>query len=1201
MRLKHLQLLGYKTFATKTEFLFPSGITAIVGPNGSGKSNIADALRWVMGEQSYSTLRGKRTEDMIFSGSQSRARSGMAEVILTLDNSDGWLPLDFSEITVSRRAFRDGQNEYRINNSRVRYRDVLELLSQGGLGRRNYTIVGQGLVDAVLSLRASERRELFEEAAGIAHYRDKRTDALNKLAETQRNLERVHDIMSEIEPRLRRLKRQAERTKEYDDLAGNLERLLRMWYGHRWGVGIKALDDAQASLDEHTQQYEACSRGLQALTDEIDQVRQDQADLRQQLSDWHRQNSALHAEAEASQRELAVLEERRLQITKHRDANLGDIATLTARVRAQHERVDDARAQLDDLTSRLALRDNELQLAQADLDAHLSERAKLEDKRTQVADTLAELRAHLVEHESHVNSLRERANGLEDRLGESRFESERLAQQLNGFGSQRGRVEVQLDRLAGELTREHEKIVRVESHLRATEQRLDEETRLLHQVREAEADTEARLDLLGRLRAEFALYGDAAKALLTKAKNKEPGVFGVLAQMITTSTTSSDLNQAIDAALGVWASAVVVDRWETAKRALQLLRTEDVSGPVVLLAADDAVGRPNADHAQGEAWVPLSSHVVCDDWLKPLIDRLLGDTYLVPDLDTGRSAFQQLPSGGTCVTRDGAILRNDWSVEVRSAIEQTSPLSQEREWATLNARRIEVGAEREARASAVAATEEAAASLEATRAQISQKIDEINIKHAAAKAVSEKLNAQIDRLESEIAWRKAQIDSAEAERKDIQQKQTELLRQIDDLHESHTSTESELAEVNQQIRSLLTDEYREQLVAAQMAMATSRQVRQSQLEILEELESGLAQLEAEKTARAFQVEQLQADEANVVARSSENAEAEARVMARLSETNERIMPAEARLEVLAEKQKEIESRERVERVRLREFENRYAAARLETQRREEDLAQLRRRIEADLGLVELDLGPKLSGQTPLPLHPLVSRLPTVSQLPDGLEEELSRLRAQIRRLGPVNPSAPEEYKETVERYDFLQEQSGDLLEASESLHKIIAELDGLIEHAFRQTFEAVAAEFAVTFKSLFGGGHARLELSEPDDLSKTGVDIVAQPPGKRLQTLASLSGGERALTAVALIFSVLKVSPIPFCILDEVDAMLDEANVGRFRSLLESLSEFTQTVIITHNRGTVLSADTVYGVSMGGDSVSQVYSIRLDGERIRDA
>jgi chromosome segregation protein len=218
-----------------------------------------------------------------------------------------------------------------------------------------------------------------------------------------------------------------------------------------------------------------------------------------------------------------------------------------------------------------------------------------------------------------------------------------------------------------------------------------------------------------------------------------------------------------------------------------------------------------------------------------------------------------------------------------------------------------------------------------------------------------------------------------------------------------------------------------------------------------------------------------------------------------------------------------------------------------------------------------------------------------------LEEELSRLRAQIRRLGPVNPTAPEEYKETVERYNFLQEQSGDLLEASESLHKIIAELDGLIEHAFRQTFEAVAAEFTETFKSLFGGGHARLELSEPDDLAKTGVDIVAQPPGKRLQALASLSGGERALTAVALIFSVLKVSPTPFCILDEVDAMLDEANVGRFRSLLESLSEFTQIVIITHNRGTVLSADTVYGVSMGGDSISQVYSIRLDGERIRDA
>ena len=271
------------------------------------------------------------------------------------------------------------------------------------------------------------------------------------------------------------------------------------------------------------------------------------------------------------------------------------------------------------------------------------------------------------------------------------------------------------------------------------------------------------------------------------------------------------------------------------------------------------------------------------------------------------------------------------------------------------------------------------------------------------------------------------------------------------------------------------------------------------------------------------------------------------------------------------------------------------------QRCEDRLAQLRNRIEEDLGLVELELGPSMLGQTPLPLHPLVSKLPIVRQLPEGLEEEIKRLHAQQRRLGAINPNAPAEYQEALERHNFLQEQSSDLVEASDALRQIIAEMDGLIEHAFQQTFEAVAAEFSKTFATLFDGGQARLELTDPDDLTQTGVEIAVQPPGKRLQSLASLSGGERALTAVALIFSILKVSPTPFCILDEVDAMLDAANIGRFRAMLESLTEHTQFVLITHNRGTISSADTVYGVSMGADSVSQVYSIRMDGEKIEES
>ena len=1201
MRLKHLQLLGYKTFATKTEFLFPSGITAIIGPNGSGKSNIADALRWVLGEQSYVALRGKRTEDMIFSGSQSRARAGMAEVVLTLDNSDGWLPLDYSEITVSRRAFRDSQNEYRINNSRVRYRDVSELLSHGGLGRRNYTIVGQGLVDAVLSLRARERRELFEEAAGISHYRDKRADALQKLDETHRNLERVHDIMSEIEPRVRRLKRQADRTMEHDELSEHLQKLLRVWYGYRWGEGIVALEDAQTASSQQTQQYEARSQALQALTDEIDEVRKNQADLRRQLGEWHRENSTLHRKAEESQRELAVLEERKRQFEIQREGNLRETAKLNTRIAVNSERVQGEKNHLKRFDNELVQCDSEMRQAQAALNAHLIERQQLEDTHNRVRDELAALGARVAEQQSRSNSLRERIDHVHGQIETGRSELIRLDQELTEGKGQRARVEVQLRRLALEIDREQEDMEALGSRRLAVEHRLDEEQGNLLELREAEADIEARCDLLGKMRGDFSLYGEAARTLLKNAKGPETGIRGVLAQMVQVPEKSKDLAPAIEAALGAYSSAVIVDTWETAQNALRVLRSEAVSGRVILLAIEPSAQRGGgAPVRRSGEWTPLSSHIACEEWLRPLIERLLGDAYLTPDLETARSAIRQLPQGAFCVTRDGQVLRNDWSIEGGGVSQQASPLSQEREWLALNARRIDIGAQRESHSTAVAATSADLDTIQNLFSETAAKIEEIRAKQATAKTVFEKLTGQINRLDDEIAWRKSQIAEDVANQEEIEQREKELTKEITALQESRVAAEARGVETGKLLSALATDRFRETLASAQMALATSRQAQQSQQAILAELESSLAQLETEKAAREAQTEELASGEIAIAARSCEIETAQTSVSAELLHINGQIAPAEERLEALATDQKEIESRERLERARLREFENRYAAARLEVQRSEEHLSQLRRRIEEDLGLVELELGPKLSGQTPLPLHPLVSRLPTIGQIPDGLEEEISRLRAQIRRLGPVNPNAPEEYKEASERYDFLHEQSSDLVEASESLHKIIGEMDGLIEHAFRQTFDAVAREFSATFRTLFGGGQARLELSDPDNLTQTGVDIIAQPPGKRLQALASLSGGERALTAVALIFSVLKVSPTPFCILDEVDAMLDEANVERFRALLESLSEFTQIVIITHNRGTVLSADTVYGVSMGADSASQVYSIRLDGEKIRD-
>jgi chromosome segregation protein len=1192
MRLKHLQLHGYKTFATRTEFLFPSGITAIVGPNGSGKSNIADAIRWVLGEQSYGALRGKSTQDMIFSGSQSRPRAGMAEVILTLDNSDGWLPVEFSEVSISRRAYRDGQNEYRINDSRVRLRDVSELLSQSGLSRRTYTVIGQGLVDAVLSLRPMERRELFEEAAGIVHYRAKRADALRRLEETQRNLERVHDIIAEIEPRLQRLERQAERAQEHGELTAHLERLLRTWYGYRWGKATTALSQAQKVVHQRAGQHQERSQALQALTDQIDTTRQAQSELRRQLGDWHSQSSALHAQAETGQRELAVLDERGRQLATQREAYLAEIATLDARLAAQTERVARAQADLATADQALTQREKEAQAAQVALDARLAEREALLQADNAARERQATLRAEIAERQSRREALAEQVTALNVQTQANQAEMARLERARDAHSAESSRVAAQLAQLDRELEAAHQAYAASEEERQALLARLEREKADLRHARETEAEVAARFELLSQLRRDFAIYDQAARALLT---GDGPGIRGVLAQLIQ---VPAERAIAVEAALGAYAAAIVVADWRTAQAALRHLRATGTAGRVILLALEPSLPSPPQTETGGEE--PLSVQVRCDGALRPLVERLLGHAYLVPDLETAHASLPHLPPGASCVTPEGEVLRGDGAIEGGRAPAGASPLAQEQEWSRLNERRVALGVRREELETRMA---QAAAALERVQGQLTQRSvarDELEARRVAANAARDQAMRQVERLEQEIEWRRSQVASAEAEQARLRQQQEELAHEIAGLTQAQTALVAEMLKIAEDLEALPTGTLNDGLTAAQMAVGAARQTRQGQETILRELQASLNRLEQEREARHQRVAELTEQEERVAGRVAQLAQDQAALTARLEALTAQIEPAQARLEALEKELRQIEEAERRERVSLREFESHLAAARLEVQRREDDLARLRGRIEEELGLVELELGPSLSGQTPLPLHPLVSRLPVVAQLPEGLEDEIQRLRAQLRRLGAVNPNAPADYQEALGRCTFLQEQSSDLISAADALRQVIAEMDGLIEHAFRQTFEAVAAEFEKAFTNLFGGGKARLELTDPGDLTHTGVEIVAQPPGKRLQTLASLSGGERSLTAVALIFSILQVSPTPFCILDEVDAMLDEANVGRFRQELEVLAEHTQIVIITHNRGTITAADTLYGVSMGSDSVSQVYSLRMDGDKLKE-
>ncbi|MGC8945490.1 MAG: AAA family ATPase [Anaerolineae bacterium] len=1064
MRLQRLELQGYKSFADRTEFVFPTGITAIVGPNGSGKSNIADAIRWALGEQSLRLLRGKTTEDMIFSGSGRRPRAGMAQVLLTLDNGDGWLPLDFAEVTVGRRAYRSGESEYLLNGNRVRLRDLMDLLAESGLAQRTYTVIGQGLVDMALSLQPQERRTLFEEAAGISVYRARREEAAAQLDETERNLERVRDLLSEIAPRLKRLEEQMARFQEYERVSGYLKQLQRAWYGYHWGRAQQELQRAQERARAAEEALAARQAEAETVAARLADLRGRQTELRNHLRDAYRRVADLHERMDAAQRELAALTERSRLLAIREEELQAELEPLRAQETAQAQRVRAAQAQEAELRERVAAQEARVAALEAEL---------------------ADLRRWV----------REQAAGRE----------------------------------------------RIEAELRALQAQRDELEAALAQTRAMLARLEAEQELLARMRDETVGLAEGTRRILQAGL---PGVVGLVSQIVR---VPPEWEPAVEAALGPHLQAVVVEDWETVRAARCLLGAD---GRAILLPLAELRARPHPSPsgfaatpspsgfaatpspllaegqergggaaAGGGGGVRCATVVSCEERFRPLVEALLGRVWRAEDLEAARVLAPTLPPGGRCVTREGEIVAADGTVTIGRA--EGGLLARERAWQELPDRLEAARRKQEEQ--------------EVERARVVQAIAEWEARRQEATRAADEAAARLSQAESPLA-----------------------------------QARTDLALARQALENGRALQAREQ--------ATLERIRRD----AEARRNRLAELARERKAVGKRLEALRQE-------TSRHEEA-------LREARARIGPAEEELNRLAAEQESAEAEERRVAARIRQAEEQWNAARLELSRAQDRLTRLQERIQEDLGLVDLEVRGPVRLQQPLPLEPLVTSLPVVEALPEGLEEEIGRLKARLRQLGPINPGAPQEYAEVHQRYRFLSEQVADLEAASARLRAVIADLDQMMERAFRETFEAVAQAFEENFTRLFNGGSARLELTDPDDLGRTGVDILARPPGKRLQSLALLSGGERALTAVALIFAILRVRPTPFCVLDEVDAMLDEANVARFRDLLTELSARTQFIVITHNRGTVEAADTVYGVSMGPDGTSQVLSLRLSEE-----
>ncbi|MBP6015650.1 MAG: chromosome segregation protein SMC [Candidatus Promineofilum sp.] len=1184
MKLRKLSLQGYKTFASKTEFVFDSGITAIVGPNGSGKSNIADALRWVLGEQSYGTLRARRSADMIFAGSQQRARAGMAQATITLDNSDGWLPIDFTEVEIARRSFRSGENEYLINGRQVRLKDVAELLATSGLAERTYTIIGQGLVDQALSLRSDERRALFEEAAGITHYKSRRAETLRRLEETQRNLQRVHDILEELRPRVTSLKRQATRTRNYEQISADLRELLRVWYGYKWEQTKRDLRAARSAAAAAEHVWTEARGELLAHQSRIDDVQGRLTQAQQQAAELQGRRDRLRQDVETARRTQAVDRERRAALQRQ-------ITEAESETPFLEQAAETARGELEAATTDLLAARAELQTHQTQLqefhvafEDHRSATAReqaavagAESERRQAQITLAQAQGQLAQLRLRLEELAGEPEpaGPDDGIKATTvsLESAATTAQQETARLQAARQTINRDREAGVS---HIKTLR--RNLRDGEQQLNKLRNDLARQEERVAQLERRGPRAIQLEPE-AVVGRLA-ALIRIPRQHEPAIVAALGDRLAAwLVTDSD---------GLW-RAVATAR-----------HRRDGSEARLLLAALDAPAQPNNRPAvAGESGVIgwADEHVEADDVVRPLIGRLLGGVLLVKDAPTGYRLAAGWPPGYVAVDPEGVLIYGGGLVEVGSAAGDGILAGETR-------RRDEVTRLEKMRTTLTQREGETAkqqAEIDKLQEQVDERADEerqlIGRETAAAQELAE-ARRQLDQLRRQREFADRRRDERAAARAQAEARMAQAEATIADQTGRLTRVETALTEARARLAALPTGEVEQQQQSLRQYVATAQTILAGRQAVVDSRRATLNQAEGQLNRLRQRLSGLQeqldalgsaADETGIVVLEQE--------LVQIKDTLDPLLTSmEADRSSLTGLQANSAGLQR----HAHDLESQLTQAGIRQTRHENQIEGLQERIRADLGLVSLSYDAEQAGAPPLPMQEIIEELPAISELPADIEENIHHYRGQLQRMGPVNPDAPAELQATEERYDFLSQQVGDLTETDDQLRQVIAELDELTSKAFAKTVEEVNGIFDVTFRQLFGGGSGRLTMTDPDDPTSSGVEIIARLPNRREQGLALLSGGERSLTAAALIFSLLKVAPPPFCVLDEVDAALDEANVTRFRDVLRDLSRQIQFILITHNRGTVQAANTLYGVSMQPDSSSQVISIKPE-EYLRHA
>ncbi len=1238
MYLKRLEMLGFKSFAVRTMLEFSTGITAVVGPNGAGKSNVADAVRWVLGEQSMRQLRGKKSEDIIFSGGHGKAPLGLAEVSLTIDNSTGWVPSEYSEITVTRRSYRSGENEYLINKQKVRLKDVVLLLAQARIGHDSYTVVGQGLIDAALSLRAEDRRGLFEDAAGIRPFQVQRTDAENRLRQTEQNLDRLRDIVSEIEPRLEPLAEQARRAVESQQLNCELQEVLLTWYAlqlRRLYTNRERAEVAEKEQSQHVRQMEQKLQDADQYK-EILGVRRQSAHTNMVEAREH--SNEAYEVVQRIERNLAVSQERITGLERQRAEQQQEERRLRERLIAAQQQIIDLEEQCDLAdetidTDAASLAGQEAQVAKAQREYEFDER-RLRNAQSE----LIQIQARLGASQSDLGRQQKHLGERNRTLAARRDTISQTQQSIRNLETRLVEERAQLESARKEeqhITQRRQVIVRA---IADAQQEIERYKSALAEAERLRRSVSDRFKMLKNWRSSLSGYSDGVRTLLHAPAGTVSGIIAPVPQL---GIAPAGLEIALEAALGPYLQSVVVQTIEDARACLDYLNASKAGkAMIVWLDKDDKqFGAEEEDvfnhllvitpslkeRIDGLAW----SCIHYEPRYLPLFHRMLRGTILVHDLESARTLLNSLSSlqGNSghhlkkLVTRNGEVLHIDGWLTGGSGKDggQTGLLAYERELSELPQQleehialidKLNTSISEIQRNQEVRRVEQNSVDKELQKT--ANRINDLN------RIVSNTQREQ-ERLQTELRLAISVEQQLSAELSGLEQEVQAALERVRAHEKSQRETAGLVEELQREVeeRTIVYRRQQDELNKARTMLAVKRQEAKS---LRQQLQTQQIQVQDLK----LQVEQYR----NRMKGSEEQHQSlKEQVVSQRTELEQ----AQKHTQTLAEKLREIEKRAgeidgqittlEHEIMQLRhmmaDLEVSYRRCLLESQKARDAVDALLEQLQEEMGITDsgelvqyATMGYEVKEVAEVSEENVVvfssNEVEKLSEEEEiylrKLRRRVDNLRNRIKAIGGSDPDAPLQYEETRTRYEFLCTQIADMDQAALQLRTIIGQLDVTMARQFETTFQAVNVRFSEHFTTLFNGGHARLELiasrnEENGTLTSAmpaGVDVIVQPPGKKVQDLSLLSGGERALVSAALLFALLEINPPPFCLLDEVDAALDESNLIRFCEILKRLAQRTQFIVITHNRVTMMEAQVIYGVSMGGDSISRVLSLKLE-------